>query len=257
MRTVAGSVSTRLAARDDLDRLNDVARDQITAARADLTRAESRGFLYCEAVFIDSGPDGDWLYDGLLEKAHPTNGSLNWGRGQNVVGRNFFRDGELVPDESYQYPGPELEWEAHGFKCHIMFPAELAHRNGYVGIPESHPWFGIGYSQCALRCACREQWCGHRPEHLVDVHGGITYADKEADGLWYFGFDCAHLGDAPSPEFVERQASRYGLTYYRERGGHHWTLDEVRAETERMAAQVARVNPDGTLDAAPAAGVTE
>jgi hypothetical protein len=28
----------------------------------------------------------------------------------------------------------------------------------------------------------------------IDVHGGLTYAD-EKDGDWFFGFDCAHLGD--------------------------------------------------------------
>lgn len=47
---------------------------------------------------------------------------------------------------------------------------------GYVGLPESHPWHGIGYSGCTLKPPCGESYCDHSPN--VDVHGGLTFADS-------------------------------------------------------------------------------
>lgn len=53
--------------------------------------------------------------------------------------------------------------------------------NGYVGVDLDHPWFG------------------RSKENLVpypDVHGGLTFGGQfTGDASWYFGFDCAHLGD--------------------------------------------------------------
>jgi len=36
-------------------------------------------------------------YDSMIEKAHPTDGNLNWGRFQGVTKRNKFKNGKLVP----------------------------------------------------------------------------------------------------------------------------------------------------------------
>lgn len=36
----------------------------------------------------------------------------------------------------------------------------------------------------------------------VPVHGGITYAEHDAEG-WVYGFDCAHLRDAENPLFQQ------------------------------------------------------
>lgn len=66
---------------------------------------------------------------------------------------------------------------------------------GYVGVPVDHPYHGKGYSEVD-----------------VDVHGGLTFANKcshgneetlichkvepgEPDDVWWLGFDCAHSGD--------------------------------------------------------------
>lgn len=57
-------------------------------------------------------------------------------------------------------------------------------------------------------------WCGYvrfkeRPVNELEyngiltyapVHGGITYANEDADGMVY-GFDCAHAGDDQNPVF--------------------------------------------------------
>lgn len=169
---------------------------------------------------------------------------------------------------------------------------------GYVGVPESHPWFGKGYSACTRSPACEESWCGHSPESAITVHGGLTFADacheptrarwekwrammlgsrdeaqrfprgdsarrwKDAghlvddydgwraygearfichrpldgrpDRVWWFGFDCAHLGDV-SPAFDALSgARRYGDETYRDRAF-------VEAEIAYLARQLVAV----------------
>jgi hypothetical protein len=65
--------------------------------------------------------------------------------------------------------------EATGYDC-LAVRANGGHWCGYVGVPESHPWHGVGYSACGRSPACGEEWCEHAPEHAIRVHGGLTYA---------------------------------------------------------------------------------
>lgn len=52
--------------------------------------------------------------------------------------------------------------------------------NGYVHIPEGHPWFG---KEC---------------EHIdVDIHGGLTFSEMK-DDMWVIGFDTCHYMDTVS-----------------------------------------------------------
>ena len=85
-------------------------------------------------------------------------------------------------------PGPwmdepdYLEFSHNGMDCRIMRNM-LGSLCGYVKLPENHPWEkeDIFHSE-------------------AEVHGGITYSNKEDDGFW-IGFDCAHLDDfCPSIE---------------------------------------------------------
>ena len=95
----------------------------------------------------------------------------------------------------------------------------LIHRNsggalcGYVGVPVGHPLHGKDYEDVD-----------------VDVHGGLTFADSchgqqengrgichevcdpADDGVWWLGFDCAHLGDL-CPAYEER---KYYDSYYKD-----------------------------------------
>lgn len=99
-----------------------------------------------------------------------------------------------------------------------------------MAVPPHHPWFGKGYS--ASLCGHDGCW-DHRPDALIDVHGGLTYAGHGVrgcemnEGRWWFGFDTAHAGD-----FVP------GL-------GTHWPEDEVRdfayvrQHVESLARQLA------------------
>lgn len=93
---------------------------------------------------------------------------------------------------------------------------------GYVGIPESHPWYGKNYSDAvkvspsvmerefdidrvgALNLLCATDYGDDETMDMflaVDVHGCLTYSNDSAPGkeseddLWWFGFDCGHAGD--------------------------------------------------------------
>lgn len=101
---------------------------------------------------------------------------------------------------------------------------------GYVGVTEGHPEFEVSYHEVDVR-----------------VHGGLTYSDfcRETDDesygichvpepgrpdkVWWLGFDCGHYNDLIP-----------GMSNYLYPTGepHYWTFDEVKAEVERLAAQL-------------------
>src|SRR5690349_6993575 len=124
--------------------------------------------------------------------------------------------------------------EATGLAC-ATHVGPMGNLNGYVAVPESRPWHGVGYSEhLAIECAedadpngyCWE----HSPEAMVSVHGGITYAGTASflgvESGWWFGFDTAHADDF-IPGLWEEGTPR----------------DEsyVRAECTRLAEQLAGV----------------
>jgi len=107
---------------------------------------------------------------------------------------------------------PRLAWSEHGLPC-LAWRNDLGAWCGYVGVPPAHPIHRRSY---------------HELDH-IDAHGGLTFSgslpDKRAD--WWVGFDCAHAGDyVPALSQV---------------GGEVRSLDYVRAEVGRLAAQVAAV----------------
>jgi len=147
----------------------------------------------------------------------------------------------------------EREWEHAGLKCAVVQAREAQNRCGYVRVPPGHPLHGKHYDAVD-----------------VSVHGGLTFADVEPceheDGAgWWFGFDCAHLGDAfydPNPnwnelsndaqhflttmESIHRDVShKFGFSRPPE---HFWTQAEVETETERLAEQLAIIDMKQDID---------
>lgn len=109
--------------------------------------------------------------------------------------------------------GDEEVFQAHGLKCRL-WRNRFGAWCGYVGVAQSHPAYDVGYESL---------------EAAIDVHGGLTYAERRSDGLWWLGFDCVHAGDlAP---MLSAPFSRRGEVYR--------TKDYARAETERLARQLA------------------
>jgi hypothetical protein len=78
--------------------------------------------------------------------------------------------------------------ERSGYPC-VMNRTSMGAWCGYVGVPETHPWYGFEYSDVF---------------RFVFAHGGLTYSDEatpdirhpgHTEPVWFFGFDCAHSGD--------------------------------------------------------------
>lgn len=157
-----------------------------------------------------------------------------------------------LPDHRPSTPGPwsdepdRAQWvdEATGLDCLILRAPSTGALCGYVGVPEGHSCYGLGYDDVP-----------------VDVHGGLTFAgpcqDGEAedparichfpgpgrsDDVWWLGFDCAHFMDV-SPLMEERltlvMGERYpgsGVAVYRE---FAYVQEECRRLAEQLAAPLA------------------
>ena len=121
----------------------------------------------------------------------------------------------------------EKEWEAFGLAC-VVLMTSMGHRCGYVGVPNGHRLYKIGYDDAKRADG---EW--------IDVHGGLTFAGEDKgypsekpNTLWWFGYDCAHLGDAPDPAINPSYAR---LRLFREEGDTIRSLDYCVTECERLA----------------------
>jgi hypothetical protein len=102
------------------------------------------------------------------------------------------------------------------------------HRCGYVGVNEDNFLYGVKCSQSIeklkdayhkamdinmddnkrnsisiLSNSMKDEEERYSPEMAFNVHGGLTFSNGGGDNdypipgdTWWFGFDCAHLGDA-------------------------------------------------------------
>ena len=110
------------------------------------------------------------------------------------------------------------------------------------------------------------QWCGYAavtPDHPLhgrcyddelvdlDVHGGLTYSGPcqghichtakpaEADDVWWFGFDCAHLWDlVPGMLAVEKKLN---ISSSQLPGEVYRDLDYARNEVRKLAEQLSNI----------------
>lgn len=180
------------------------------------------------------------------------------------------------------------EWEHAGLPCLALRGPEFSgHWCGYVAVPPGHPMHGKGYSEevpalaaaldarmnqplgdnpsFAVMLACLSGTVEARADVVLNVHGGLTYANKcsgkichvpksgEPDDVWWFGFDCAHAGD-----FQPAYHAKYKNRGYPFNGGEYdharalaandWsietyrTLDYVREQANSLADQLASLS---------------
>lgn len=167
-------------------------------------------------------------------------------------------------DGPWQQEPDKVQWvdEATGLDC-LIVRGPAGALCGYVGVPESHPWFGVEYGSCTVSESgqCGDEngdggWCDHRPESLIQVHGGLTFSDLcqedaiEGHGIchiaepgrpekvWWFGFDCAHCYDlTPKPSPVPFWRDR------READRSYRTREYVAQQCASLAVQLAAQVP--------------
>ena len=122
-----------------------------------------------------------------------------------------------------QLPVTVKDWVTKaGLRAIVLF-VHGSHHCGYVGVTKGHPLYGVPYSEphpSLRREAIADKQIGKRgifpfmlagmrdeteaiaADLFFDVHGSLTFSDKgKEDGYlpdpttWWFGYDCAHLGD--------------------------------------------------------------
>lgn len=136
---------------------------------------------------------------------------------------------------------------------------------GYVGVSDTHPWFGLGYD--TRTCDEPEYdeddnyvYCEHRVGSLIAVHGGLTFAAGcQEEGkressvchipqtgrpseIWWFGFDCAHAGDF-CPAMDARMPD--SLKYPRITGERYRDVQYVIQQIQMLAKQLVEVTRFG------------
>jgi hypothetical protein len=160
----------------------------------------------------------------------------------------------------------EKDWTTEaGFRA-VVLMTSMGHRCGYVAVPVGHQLHGVKYSEpcahlkppaddeevgkrspLALICAAGDESRMQSPDIVFNVHGGLTYSGGSAeypaasDGLWWFGYDCAHYGDAKSPEYCAQSRERYPdnpILWDSEYDGEYRDLDYCVAECESLARQI-------------------
>lgn len=160
----------------------------------------------------------------------------------------------------------EKDWITESGLRAVAVIVRNSHRCGYVGVGGGHPLYGVGYDDpCELLSPLPlEEPLGKRssltvffynpeespsPMVFFDVHGSLTYSGNRTgkypvpSDLWWFGFDCAHAGDAYLPEYYE-ELNRLGGSYVF--APHESevvrSLDYVEEECESLAEQLHRVS---------------
>lgn len=114
---------------------------------------------------------------------------------------NVFRQNLSTPQVEY--------WQHQGVECAFHFHPGSGTLLGYCLIPDGHP------------LEQSPDW--DEPWNLLDVYGGVTYGPERVAGGYIVGFDTNHAGDYS----------------YMTGTGRRWSLDEVIAETNRLAEQIA------------------
>jgi hypothetical protein len=143
----------------------------------------------------------------------------------------------------WQHEPDRVEFKHVGLPC-LMVRGPMGSWCGYVAVSPGHPFHGKDYDT---------------PD--VEAHGGLTYASQcaghichvpepgEPDDVWWFGFDTGHCWDimpamsarlkqlkVELPSFPPHTGNPLdGITQYRD-------MNYVRAEVERLAEQLAKVN---------------
>lgn len=92
------------------------------------------------------------------------------------------------------------------------------HWCGYITVPSTHPW------------AKSEE--NYADDCDINVHGGVTFYEKDNDGNTVVGFDCSHFGDA-SPEWSENKFASSGGEYR----NIHYVFDELK-DLAKQASKV-------------------
>ena len=155
----------------------------------------------------------------------------------------------------------DFEFEHVGLLCR-GHRSRLGAWAGYVRVSPGHPLFGVDYDDEAkclndARDSMMEKPLPDQPSMglllgvlsgnvkvspgaILDVHGGITWANRASggstatEGEWWFGFDCSHLYDLQP--YIKREFHE----------GVYRNQAYVEAQCRQLAEELAALQTKGT-----------
>lgn len=146
---------------------------------------------------------------------------------------NYKVDRAGWPSGPWDSEPDRIDFGHAGLPC-LMLRNSGGYWCGYVAVEEGHPLFKADYEDADL-----------------DVHGGITFSGEcrppichvpqpgKPDNVFWFGFDCAHLGD-DHPREMAIYSKMPGYVHL-DSGFHTYCdMSYVRKQVESLAEQLAR-----------------
>lgn len=127
----------------------------------------------------------------------------------------------------------EAKWTTKSGLLAVVVIHPAGHRCGYVAVSAENKNYGKNYDDIN-----------------VDVHGGLTYSNNdktyptESNDLWWFGYDCAHLGDARDPNLMRdeyKEIYNKGILRNFFEGETIKTLEYCINECESLSTQLSNV----------------
>lgn len=135
----------------------------------------------------------------------------------------------------------EKDFEVLGYRC-VIVGQRAGHRCGYIGVPKEHKLYGLNYSEV-------------HDAYNIEVHWGLTYSEGSgnypvpAEGLWWLGFDCAHVDDKADVELMgqfednEKAIAHYlRMEHMFPTGGIIRTEEFVEEQLINLAKQFREIN---------------
>ena len=148
----------------------------------------------------------------------------------------------------------------------VCIMTDMGHRCGYVGIGEKHKLYKVPYNQNKvilkkyidskpdepigkrgiIPLFCNNSKRGISADVAFDVHGSITYSNNGDypilldKPVWWFGFDCAHDGDAKDLSYIDDSKSREFYAGFN--NGIVRSKEYVIQECESLVNQLKEVN---------------
>ena len=130
---------------------------------------------------------------------------------------------ELIAGE-----GDAREFDELGYHCLILRDRDAGYLSGYVGIPRTHPLFGVDFSE--IEASNVE----------VNVHGRVEFSgpqvgnDRGRPEHWYFGFDCDHFNDLSLKDLETMDPVSLAV----KRSSTYKTVEFVESEVRSLAQQL-------------------
>jgi hypothetical protein len=123
--------------------------------------------------------------------------------------------------------GDANEFEESGYHCLILRDPDAGYLAGYVGLPRTHPLFGVDFSEVDETNA------------QITIHGGLEFSGATLEGgrerpeHWYFGFDCDHFDDLSLKDLQSMDPIGVAV----KRSSTYKTIEFVEVEVRSLARQ--------------------